>query len=320
MATIEFNDEKSINVKLSSETTLKTEIKNLNYIPDYKKYEEERQQNEIERENYINDLKQRVLNGEFNGEKGEPGTTVYTELSDKPKINDVELSGNKTLNDLNIQEILQSGINIKTINNKSLLGEGNITISGGSGGTSDYNELDNVPIINKEGTTDNPVVLMNLDSGIYHVKGRCKTHSSQENSTSVDILISLCKIASNKMFFIDLTAKKNNNMPNGTFYVQSFTYSEDDGLISNSEYFVGSNFVNNLLDRSNGSIIAPTYSKTKIYSAGDYVTYASMLWVCKTAITTPEIFNDEKWEQVNVLNVMDTKIQSAIGNALGGSY
>ena len=45
------------------------------------------------------------------------------------------------------QELLESGINIKTINNQSLLGEGNINISG-TGGTSNYNDLENKPQIN----------------------------------------------------------------------------------------------------------------------------------------------------------------------------
>lgn len=45
------------------------------------------------------------------------------------------------------QDTLVSGTNIKTINNTSLLGSGNISISGGSG-TSDYNALENRPQIN----------------------------------------------------------------------------------------------------------------------------------------------------------------------------
>lgn len=45
------------------------------------------------------------------------------------------------------QDALISGTNIKTINNESLLGSGNITIQGG-GGTSDYDELSNRPSIN----------------------------------------------------------------------------------------------------------------------------------------------------------------------------
>ena len=46
------------------------------------------------------------------------------------------------------QDTLVSGTNIKTINNISLLGSGDIQIGGGSGGTSNYNELANKPQIN----------------------------------------------------------------------------------------------------------------------------------------------------------------------------
>ena len=108
------------------------------------------------------------------GEDGQSGgVSDYTELNNKPKINNVELVGNKTTSDLGIvipdistkqdkitntnklssdlvddtdktnkfvtasdkttwngkQDALVSGTNIKTINNTSLLGSGNITIS-----------------------------------------------------------------------------------------------------------------------------------------------------------------------------------------------
>jgi len=46
------------------------------------------------------------------------------------------------------QDVLESGVNIKTINNNSILGEGNITIEGGGSGTSDYDDLENKPSIN----------------------------------------------------------------------------------------------------------------------------------------------------------------------------
>ena len=48
------------------------------------------------------------------------------------------------------QDKLVSGSNIKTINNQSLLGSGNINIQGGGGGTTDYNDLNNKPSINDE--------------------------------------------------------------------------------------------------------------------------------------------------------------------------
>ena len=48
----------------------------------------------------------------------------------------------------NKQDKLISGVNIKTINNESILGSGNIEIGGGGGGTSNYNALTNKPKIN----------------------------------------------------------------------------------------------------------------------------------------------------------------------------
>ena len=69
-----------------------------------------------------------------NGQSGGGGTSNYNELTNKPSINDVSLQGNKSLSDLGAQPTLVSGTNIKTINNQSILGSGNINIEGGGGG------------------------------------------------------------------------------------------------------------------------------------------------------------------------------------------
>ena len=58
--------------------------------------------------------------------------TDYSILLNKPRINNVELSGNKASSALGLQDTLVSGTNIKTINNENILGSGNISISGGS--------------------------------------------------------------------------------------------------------------------------------------------------------------------------------------------
>lgn len=79
---------------------------------------------------------------------GGEGTKNYNALNNKPKINGVELSGNKTNEDLNIQDKLINGQNIKTINNQPILGSGNIIIESGSEGTLNYNDLENKPKIN----------------------------------------------------------------------------------------------------------------------------------------------------------------------------
>lgn len=70
------------------------------------------------------------------------GLDNYNYLLNKPAINGITLLGNKTLTDLGIQGKLTAGTGIRIVGN---------TISatgGGSGGTSDYEDLDNKPSIN----------------------------------------------------------------------------------------------------------------------------------------------------------------------------
>lgn len=95
--------------------------------------------------------------GSGNIEVGGGGTSDYTQLTNKPQINSVELTGNKSLSDIGAQpagdyalkselpdvsglatkeevttglngkqDTLVSGTNIKTINSQSLVGSGNI--------------------------------------------------------------------------------------------------------------------------------------------------------------------------------------------------
>lgn len=127
---------------------------------------------------------------------GGGGSSNYNLLSNKPQINGVTLQGNNTdiamknetatkqefqavsstiaeLED-DKQDILVSGINIKTINNESILGQGNINIQGG--GTSDFNLLENIPTkslstLSQNDIEDNTVITLNkditIDSPLY---------------------------------------------------------------------------------------------------------------------------------------------------------
>ena len=78
---------------------------------------------------------------------GSGGTTDYNDLSNKPQINNVELSGNKSLSDLGITNPTKT-----------------------SDLTNDSGFLTN-SIVELEGTDDNPVNLNTLRAGYYRVKG-----------------------------------------------------------------------------------------------------------------------------------------------------
>ena len=69
----------------------------------------------------------------------------------KEDIDNDHLVISSSLNDLNTrlntkQDTLVSGTNIKTINNQSILGSGNITLTGGSGGGGDINVIESVKV------------------------------------------------------------------------------------------------------------------------------------------------------------------------------
>lgn len=81
---------------------------------------------------------------------GEPDNTEPLTPTDKQQM---ETAIQKNTDDIinlqnNKQDVLISGQNIKTINNESILGSGNIEIKGGGGGSSDYTDLTNKPKIN----------------------------------------------------------------------------------------------------------------------------------------------------------------------------
>lgn len=79
---------------------------------------------------------------------GEADNTEPLTPTDKQQMESAIQQNTNDITDLqnNKQDILISGENIKTINNESILGSGNINIQGG--GTSDYSNLTNKPSIN----------------------------------------------------------------------------------------------------------------------------------------------------------------------------
>ena len=78
-------------------------------------------------------------------------TNLINNVYTKEEIDNNHLVISSSLNDLNTrlntkQDTLVSGINIKTINNQSILGSGNITLTGGSGGGGDINVIESVKV------------------------------------------------------------------------------------------------------------------------------------------------------------------------------
>ena len=101
----------------------------------------------------LNDLEEKKLDKLDFNEMLEGLETQLSDFYTKEEIDNNHLVISSSLNDLNTrlntkQDTLVSGINIKTINNQSILGSGNITLEGGSGsgGGGDINVIKSVKV------------------------------------------------------------------------------------------------------------------------------------------------------------------------------
>ena len=98
------------------------------------------------------------------GDTGPAGTTDYNELNNKP-----DLTQYATKEEVNSkQDELISGSNIKTINNQSLLGSGNIDIQGGSG--SSYTAGKNINITDNVISTTNDIDVTTIKTEDIKIK------------------------------------------------------------------------------------------------------------------------------------------------------
>lgn len=175
MAEINLSDDKTINVNLSQESALNTQVQDINYIPSYIEAEKERRKNELERinnelsrisneeerERYIIDLKQRVLNGEFNGEKGDKG--------DPGEKGDKGEQGEKGEPGAGIIPGGTTGQYLRKSSDEDYATEW-ADVEGGGGG---YIDLDS-------NSSTNPLILENLNLGVYAIK-----NSSSKNKIFV---------------------------------------------------------------------------------------------------------------------------------------
>ena len=99
----------------------------------------------------------------------------YNELTNKP-----DLSQYATKEEVNTkQDTLISGQNIKTINNQSLLGSGNIDIQGGGSGSS-YTAGKNIEIVDNTISTTNDLDVVTINTGDVKIK---KTESGTVHYT-----------------------------------------------------------------------------------------------------------------------------------------
>lgn len=68
------------------------------------------------------------------------------------------------------------------------------------------------------------------------------------------------------------------------------------------------NTVNSNSTNTNNNF-SEVYSTSKTYNVGDYCIYQDKLYRCITTVATAEVFDSDKWEQVNVTNEINNKFE-----------
>lgn len=106
---------------------------------------------------------------------------------------------------------------------------GNVSIgsSSGEGGTSNYNELINLPIKNLIGTDSSPIIISNLNYGNYLIKGSYKYNSNSEllkEDTFKNIQVFKDETSQNKIAKFEVFENKE-------YYIITLTYENDGNFI-----------------------------------------------------------------------------------------
>lgn len=203
----------------------------------------------------------------------------YNKLENKPSINNVELSDNKTLDELGIQPKGDYAskddipVNTSDLNNDSGFitnyVESDPTVpnhiksiteediekwnAGGSGGTSDYNELTNKPFINQIGTDSSPIVLRKLQTGAYILNGVCTPYEGSDNYMTANNAVTFVN------YFDTVTAIQIFYPPYSQ--VQYFEVY-DDNYIYNTVYLnnlVSKEYVDSAISNSIGTALEGSY-------------------------------------------------------------
>nr|DAS65341.1 MAG TPA: Head fiber protein [Bacteriophage sp.] len=173
-------------------------------------------------------------------------------------------------------------------------------------GTKNYNELSNIPIINMVGTSDNPIIISDLENEIYKLSGVVKEQSSADATTYTDPLFIGVEKKDDNIIYI------NYNPVNDTNYgmVLEVITLEPNSFGSynrSSSFLLSTDVLMKLLTLIESNNLVAEYDKTQVYNVGALCTYNGMLYKCKTQTTSGLAFNPNYWEPISVFDVIDGK-------------
>ena len=207
----------------------------------------------------------------FEVTNGEGGADIVT--SWETTLSDTKVPSEKlTKNTLDTkQATLVSGTNIKTINNNSLLGSGNIDIQGSSVDivTSWESTLSDSKVPSEKLTKDN------LDGKVDKVTG--KGLSTEDYTSTEKTKLSGIETGANN--YTHPSSKQCNYAPDLSNYVQKSSTSgliKNDGSIDTNTYVDTDDIANNLTTTSAGKVLDARQGKALADLIGDAIDYINL--------------------------------------------
>ena len=220
----------------------------------------------------------------------------------------VDLQNNK-------QDTLVSGVNLKTVNNLTLLGSGNIEIEGtqitidSQLSTTSTNAVQNRVITNE---LQNVREMAEGKTNSFSVNTETSGNSAFQSDDDTITATSFVDVEGNTINVSEL------NKGDLVFTLNTASHKYKDrwlinpatgswGLIDadtpNMANYATMTYVDDeLAEKTDLDIIAPNYSNLRGYVVGDKVIYQGQLYTCNTAITTAEDFNSSHWTAIKVSN------------------
>lgn len=231
----------------------------------------------------------------------------YNDLTNKPtiptKLSDLtdDLGSNPTHTH---SQYLTSHQTLKTINNQSILGSGNITISEGSSSTYIYTGTDT------QTDEDEFISLYEnyMSTGNWDLKKIVYKNTSNVIDAQIPMvgatyfrrqynIYDICEF-----YFAGYSVNANTGNQNFIFVEVVCTFN-----ISSETTTVGITCTEEVLSKeATSESIAPIYTKGNTYAVGDYVMSNGKLYVCNTAISSAGAWVNEssKWTQTTIIDVI----------------
>ena len=233
------------------------------------------------------------------------------------------------------QDTLVSGTNIKTINNTSLLGSGNVSVQPTLVSGTNIKTVNSTSLLGSGNIAVQPTLISGTN--IKTINGTSLLGSGNIDVSALVGLADTYQTSGHTYHDNDLVVYNNQLYQNVGGITSGSWDSSKWTAITISDLFGDMNYIGEItgdvpvtLERvvqyiewnkeynAYAGSLADFYSSGKTYAIGDYVMYfgqgwqSSVLYKCTTTISTPEAWNSNHWDEVTMIEILEDKIDAVL--------